>query len=141
MSDPSAPPEEPRTPGERWPTLFAMADRWGTVREEFLDLLRLADQRDAEIAALREQQAALEGMLLRTGEALGCQFSSRPLELEAADLLAALREDKERLDWLECEAYLEQRGKIKNGALYRRNIPITRSAIDAARSSLPETPK
>jgi hypothetical protein len=41
--------------------------------------------------------------------------------------------DSKRLDWLEAEVEREQRNTAY-AALYRRNIPITREAIDAARS-------
>lgn len=50
-------------------------------------------------------------------------------------------EDKERLDWLEKELEFEQdfikRGVEYPRSLYRRNVPITREAIDDARALKP----
>jgi hypothetical protein len=52
-----------------------------------------------------------------------------------ADALVACAkasEDSERLDWLECE--IERENLRPNArSLFRRNMPITRAAIDAAR--------
>jgi len=51
--------------------------------------------------------------------------------------LAEAREDSARLDWLEGEMAYEQRciehGQLIPSSLFRRNVPITRAAIDAAR--------
>ena len=47
--------------------------------------------------------------------------------------IARLREDAARLNWLERdESYIDTEGKCHH-ALFRRNLPITRAAIDVAR--------
>jgi hypothetical protein len=55
----------------------------------------------------------------------------------AAAETAALRTDAERLDWLEGELEREQDLRLAGSlelprSLFRRNVPITRAAIDAA---------
>ena len=59
----------------------------------------------------------------------------RIAELEAE--LAEAREDSNRLDYLEGEMAYERRciehGQLIPSSLFRRNVPITRAAIDAAR--------
>ena len=58
--------------------------------------------------------------------------------------LAGAREDKERMDYLEGE--LEREGSrhwcdeigALGGSIFRRNVPVTRAAIDACRSLLSE---
>lgn len=71
-----------------------------------------------------------------------CEDSWRNLDSMAAcirNLLAALREaerDCVRLDWLEQELAKEEREQAMSGAvayraLFRKNFPITRAAIDA----------
>lgn len=52
---------------------------------------------------------------------------------EAQAEIARLREDAARLNWLERdESYIDTEGKCHH-ALFRRNLPITRAAIDVAR--------
>jgi len=50
---------------------------------------------------------------------------------------AEAREDSKRMDYLEGEMAYEQRciehGQLIPSSLFRRNVPITRAAIDAAR--------
>jgi hypothetical protein len=61
------------------------------------------------------------------------------LDLQAA--LAEAREDSKRMDYLEGEMAYEQRciehGQLIPSSLFRRNVPITRAAIDAARTRKP----
>jgi hypothetical protein len=56
-------------------------------------------------------------------------------DLEAA--LAEAEEDSKRMDYLEGEMAYERRciehGQLIPSSLFRRNVPITRAAIDAAR--------
>lgn len=44
-------------------------------------------------------------------------------------------EDAQRLDWLEGEAAREQQAVGFAESLFRKNVPITRAAIDAARTA------
>jgi hypothetical protein len=86
---------------------------------------------------------------LRTDE-LDMEGRARAVELEAydperlawhaaalEDELRALREDKERLDWLEAEMLHEEQalsvGLTPAPSLFRANLPITRVAIDEHR--------
>lgn len=67
--------------------------------------------------------------------------NARIAELEAE--VAALRRDRERLDWLEGEFQREHDwmmtaqwgGNPCPKSLFRKNEPITREAIDAARAA------
>jgi hypothetical protein len=63
------------------------------------------------------------------------RLNARIAELQSA--LAEAREDSKRMDYLEGEMAYEQRciehGQLIPSSLFRRNVPITRAAIDAAR--------
>jgi len=67
------------------------------------------------------------------------QLQARVATLEAA--LAEAREDSKRMDYLEGEMAYEQRciehGQLIPSSLFRRNVPITRAAIDSARGGRP----
>jgi len=62
---------------------------------------------------------------------------------EAAAAIEALQADAERLDYLEREKAIEEKylrdlsRDDRPLALFRRNMPITRAAIDAARKATP----
>ena len=80
-----------------------------------------------------EYQAILDNEK-RAVNALG-PLRATVAELEAA--LAEAREDSKRMDYLEGEMAYEQRciehGQRIPSSLFRRNVPITRAAIDDAR--------
>lgn len=101
----------------------------------------------AEAADLRRAQLEMHAELSRL---YGCrdelQDATRAIDDPAVnnirtlpDAIRALRaqleecrKDGERVDWLEGELQREEQGLPPGGSLFRRNMPITRAAIDAA---------
>jgi DNA repair exonuclease SbcCD ATPase subunit len=88
--------------------------------------------KDAEIAELRAKLAAVN--LKASNLASWNEGLEYALE-EARDEVAELRKDSERMDWLENEMSREQMSLAVGApvySLFRSNMPITRSAINAA---------
>lgn len=99
-------------------------------------VLEILNSYRAWLAALPPERD--EPVLAEVAAAIPCDYRSIHAgelwveKLEA--VLAEAREDTARMDWLEHEKDREER-HFKCLALFRRNSPITRAAIDAARKA------
>lgn len=120
------------------------------LREEFANHIRIHDRTMAEAADIRKQvESQLRDVLAiihRDGghytadHGLGKSIEDACLrvtgaygEIAAKDReIAELRKDRERLDWLGNEVDREMNSRSPYVlSLFRRNVPVTREAIDA----------
>ena len=102
----------------------------------YLNAARVIDALRSEVERLRREDELARATL----QEFGRQIKAEIARVEAAEALAAqreaenatLRREVERLDWLEGEMRREFNSDRPHDSLFRRNVPITRAAIDAA---------